>query len=365
MKGAGSYDKIFLWIVGALILVGIFILASASLGLLDRQGAGFSSVILKQIGLGLGLGLFFLIITSRIYYRKWKKFAIPIFLFSLFLTSLVFVPYFGFEHGGAKRWIMLGPVSFQPSEFLKFGFILYLASWISSHKKEIKSYKLGFIPFLIITGVAGILLILEPDLGTLGVIALTSLAMFFMGGGRFSQVAISVLLGAILLAGLVFIKPHAMSRVMVFLNPTADMQGTGYQLNQSMITIGSGKIFGKGFGMSVQKFNYLPEPIGDSVFAVFAEEFGFTGSLFLLSLFLAFLYRGFLIASRAPDFFAGLLAAGIVILIVVQSFINIGSMIGIMPLTGLPLIFVSQGGSALAITLAEIGILLNISKYNT
>ncbi|NOY35603.1 MAG: cell division protein FtsW, partial [bacterium] len=329
------------------------------------NNANFSSVILKQIGVGIGLGLIFLFLAYKIHYTKWKKFAVPIFIFSFLLTALVFVPMVGFEHGGAKRWLVFGPVSFQPSEFLKFGFILYLASWISSRKKEINSFKFGFIPFLIITGFVGVLLVLEPDLGTLGVIAITSLAMFFVGGGKFSQVAIAVFLGMALLGGLVLIKPHAMSRVMVFMDPSYDPQGIGYQLRQSMIAIGSGGISGRGFGMSVQKFNYLPEPIGDSVFAVFAEEFGFAGSLFLIGLFLLFLYRGLFIASRAPDSFSGLFAFGIVILIVTQSFINIGSMIGILPLTGLPLIFVSQGGSALVVTLAEIGILLNISKYSS
>ena len=365
MRRANSYDKTFAWITATLLVVGIFILASASLGLLSRNNASFSSVILKQVVFGVGLGLIFLFLAYKIHYEKWKKFAVPIFIFSFLLTALVFVPLFGFEHGGARRWLIFGPFSFQPSELLKFGFVLYLASWISSRRNEINSFKFGFIPFLIITGFVGVLLVLEPDIGTLGVIAMTSLAMFFVGGGKFSQVAIAIFLGMALLAGLVLVKPHAMSRIMVFMDSSYDPQGIGYQLRQSMIAIGSGGISGRGFGMSVQKFNYLPEPIGDSVFAVFAEEFGFVGSLFLMGLFLLFLYRGLFIASRAPDSFSGLLAFGIVILIVTQSFINIASMIGILPLTGLPLIFVSQGGSALVVTLAEIGILLNISKYGT
>ncbi len=363
MARSKSYDKPFLWTVAALALSGIVILASASLGLLNRSGAGFSSVIFRQLGMGMGLGLVLLLVTSRIHYKNWKKYALPVFVFSFFLSLLVFIPNLGFEHGGAKRWLSLGPFSFQPSEFLKFGFILYLASWLSSRKNEIKSFKFGFIPFLIITAFASFLLVLEPDLGTLGVIALTGLAMFFLGGGKPAHVALTVLIGIIVLGGLVLLKPHAMSRVMVFINPSSDPQGSGYQIQQSLIAIGSGGVFGRGFGMSVQKFNYLPEPIGDSVFAVFAEEFGFAGSLLLIGLFLYFLFRGFSLSIRAPDSFAGLLGSGIVILIVVQSFINIGAMAGILPLTGLPLIFVSQGGSALALTMAEIGVLLNISKH--
>ncbi len=363
MSRRKNYDKIFLGIVGILILMGIFILASASLGLLNRKGAGFLNVVSKQIVLGVGVGVILFLITSQISYKNWKKYATPIFIFSFFVTILVFQSYLGFRHGGARRWLSLGPISFQPSEFLKFGFIVYLASWISSHKKQITSFTYGFIPFLIITGFVALLLIMEPDLGTMGVVAITSLAMFFIGGGKLGHVAIAVFLGFALLGALIFIKPHAMSRMQVFLNPSSDTQGIGYQLNQSMIAVGSGGSFGRGFGMSIQKFNYLPEPIGDSIFAVFAEEFGFAGGLFLLAFFIIFTGRGLLISSRAPDSFAGLLASGIVILIISQSFINIASMVGLLPLTGLPLIFISQGGSAMAITLAEIGILLNISKY--
>lgn len=363
MPRSKKCDKLFLWTVAVLALSGIVILSSASLGLLNRSGAGFSSVIFRQLGLGMGLGIILLVITSKIHYAKWKKYALPVFIFSFFLSLLVFAPYLGFEHGGAKRWLSLGAFSFQPSELLKFGFVVYLASWISSRKEDIKSIKFGFVPFLVITGFVSLILVMEPDLGTLGVIAITGLAMFFIGGGKVSHAAAAVLIGLIILGGLVLLKPHAMSRVTVFVNPSLDPQGIGYQVRQSLIAIGSGGLFGRGFGMSVQKFNYLPEPIGDSVFAVFAEEFGFIGSLFLISLFLFFLFRGFSLSSRAPDSFAGLLGSGIVILIVVQSFINIGSMAAVLPLTGLPLIFVSQGGSALAITMAEIGVLLNISKY--
>ncbi len=345
-------------------MAGIFILASASLGLLTRKGANFFDVIFRQIVLGFGLGGVLLWAGSKINYRNWKKFALPLFLFSFLLTLLVFEPHLGFKYAGARRWLSLGGFSFQPSELLKFGLVIYLASWISSRGKNIGSLKFGFIPFLIITAFTGILLILEPDLGTLGIIAVTALAMFFMGGGKLSQIAVTIFLGIVLLYVLVLIKPHAMSRVLVFFNPSFDPLGIGYQVHQSLIAIGSGRIFGRGFGMSIQKFNYLPEPIGDSIFAVFAEEFGFVGSIFLILLFLAFLYRGFLIVSRSVDPFARLLGAGIVILVVGQSFVNIASMVGITPLTGLPLIFVSQGGSALAITLAEIGVLLNISKYS-
>jgi len=357
-------DKIFLGTVIVLVLAGLFILASASMGLLARGVPDFFRTISHQILLGIILGLLLLFIASRINYKLWKKYALPFFIFTFFLTLLVFAPKIGTSIGGAKRWLNLGSFSFQPSELLKFGFLVYLSSWIVSRKSEIKSFKFGFLPFLMIIAFVGLLLILEPDIGTLGVIALVSLILFFLGGGRIAQIALLIILGLGLLALLAFLEPYRMNRILTFFNPGNDPTGISYQLRQSLIAIGSGGIFGRGFGMSVQKFNYLPEPIGDSIFAVFGEEFGFAGSALLIGLFLFFLYRGFKISLNAADDFGRLLGAGIVTLIVVEAFLNIAAMVGVVPLTGIPLIFVSKGGSALAVTLAEIGVLLNISRYS-
>lgn len=359
-----NVDKVFFWTVGVLVLTGLFILISASMGLLTREGPAFYNTIFQQIISGVGVGLILLYFTSKIDYKAWKKFALPFFIFSFLLTIAVFAPHIGFDSGGARRWIKLGPLFFQPSEILKFGFIVYLSSWIVSRKSEIKSFKFGFLPFVAITAFVSLLLILEPDIGTLGVLAISSMLLFFLGGGKFTQLAVLMLLGIGLLILLVKIEPYRMDRITTFLNPSQDVKGIGYQLRQSLIALGSGGVLGRGFGMSIQKFNYLPEPIGDSIFAVFGEEFGFIGSVFLIGLFLFFLYRGFSIALRAPDDFGRMLGAGIVILIIVESFVNIGAMIGVLPLTGVPLLFVSRGGSAMAITLAEIGVLLNISKYS-
>jgi len=356
-------DKIFLGTVIFLVFTGIFILASASMGLLAKNGPDFFGTLFRQILFGIIFGFAILFVTSRINYKKWRKYALPFFIFTFLLTLLVFVPRIGLEYGGAKRWLDLGPFSFQPSEILKFGFIVYLSAWIVSRKSEIKSFKFGFIPFLLIIAFVSLVLILQKDIGTLGIFAITSLALFFLGGGRFSQVALLIVFGVGLLGILVYLEPYRMNRVITFLNPSFDPTGIGYHLKQALIAIGSGGIFGRGFGMSVQKFNYLPEPIGDSIFAVFGEEFGFAGSLALIGLFLFFLYRGFSIALRASDDFGRLLGAGIAILIAVESLINIGAMVGILPLTGIPLVFVSKGGSALFVTLAEIGVLLNISRY--
>jgi cell division protein FtsW len=357
-------NKIFFIAAGILVLAGFFILASASMGLLTREGTSFYKVLLQQFFFGIVVGGVLFLIASKIHYKNLKKFALHIFILSFLLTALVFVRGIGFEHGGSKRWIKIGLIFFQPSEILKFGFIIYLSAWIASRKSKIESFKSGFLPFLIIIALVGLLLILEPDIGTLGVIALSGLLLFFLGGGRFTQLAALILLGLGILYVLILLEPYRMNRIITFLDPSFDQTGIGYQLKQSLIAIGSGGIFGRGFGMSIQKFNYLPEPIGDSIFAVFGEEFGFVGSVFLVSLFLFFIYKGFSLALRAPDDFSRLLGAGIVILIAVGSFINIASMVGILPLTGIPLVFISKGGSAMAITLAELGVLFNISKHS-
>jgi cell division protein FtsW len=356
-------DMFFFGVTCFIVLIGLFALSSASIGLIARSSKSIFAVIFKQLVLGVGIGFILLFIFTKIPYEFWRKIALPLFLLSIAITLLVFAPKIGFSYGGARRWLNLGFLSLQPSEILKFSFVVYLASWLSSRKSNIASFQFGFLPFLMMIGVLAVILVLEPDIGTLGVIIITAGALFFIGGGKLSQLGALIALCFILIAVLAFLKPYVMSRVLVFLNPSLDPQGIGYQVSQSLIAIGSGGLFGRGFGMSVQKFNFLPEPVGDSIFAVIAEEFGFIGSVFLIILFLVFLFRGFHISKQAPDSFGRLLGSGIVILIVGQSFINIGALMGLLPLTGLPLLFISQGGTALAITLAEVGILLNISKY--
>ncbi len=359
----GRSDRILLGITAILVLFGFFMLASAFLGPAAKKAESFYDALSRQLIIGLGVGGIIFFITSRIPYKAWQKISLPLFLTTFFLTVLVFAPHIGFEYAGAKRWISFGPLFFQPSEFLKFGFLVYLSSWLTSRKADVSSFQFGFFPFLIIVSFIAFLLIMEPNISTLLVILFTAISLFFVAGGRFKQIAIAILIGIILLGILIYFKPYLKSRVMVFMNPGKDPQGEGYQLHQALIAIGSGGLFGKGFGMSIQKFNYLPQPAGDSIIAIIGEEFGFVGTAGLIILFLLFLYRGLLIASRCRDHFGRLLGSGIVIMIVIQSFMNIAAMTGLFPLTGLPLLFISQGGSALALTLAEVGVLLNISKY--
>jgi len=356
-------DRILLGVVTVLVLAGFLIFSSASLGLLSREGAQFSSVALNQFLFGIVGGSIALFVGSSIHYRVWRQWAFYIFLATLFLTLLVFVPGIGFSHGGAQRWLDLGIITLQPAEFLKIGFIVYLATWLSGMRGHITTFKKGTLPFVGIVALVGVIMLLQPDTDTYAVMVSSAFAMFITAGGRIRDVIVMGICGVLLLAVLAFARPYVMDRIMTFINPSSDPLGAGYQVNQSLIAIGSGNLFGRGFGQSVQKFEYLPEPIGDSIFAVFAEEFGFLGTVLLVLLFTAFAFRGYRIASHAPDLFGMLLVVGIITLVIVQTFLNIAAMLGIAPLSGLPLPFISHGGTALFTTLAAIGMVLNVSKY--
>lgn len=356
-------DMLFLLVVLALTIGGFFIFSSASLGLLARTQSLFKSVTVNQAIFGLIGGSIAMFITSKIPYRFWKIYSLYIFIIAIIAMILVFIPHVGFEHGGAKRWIDLGFINFQPSEIFKVAFVIFFASWLSNVKTKVKTVKYGTIPFIILIVIAAVLLLAEPDTATFGVIIFTGLIMYVIAGARWRDLLMICGAGLIGLIILAFTRPYVMDRISTFLHPANDPTGSGYQIQQSQIAIGSGGLTGRGFGQSVQKFNFLPEPIGDSIYAVAAEEFGFVGSVTIIFLYIFFAFRGLKIATRAPDTFGGLLATGIVILIITGSLINISSMLGIIPLSGIPLLFVSHGGTALFFTLAEAGIVLNISRY--
>ncbi len=356
-------DHVFLALVLALTTGGFFVFVSAAFGLLAREGAQFQSVLASQIFLGLGGGLLALWFASRTQYQIWRRYAPALFVVALLFTALVFVPSIGFEHGGAKRWIFLGPVSFQPSEFLKLASIIALSAWLSGIRGRAHSFTRGFLPFLIIAALTGTLLLLQPDMGTYLTLAAGICGVFIVAGGKWKHLTAFILLVAIVAVLYAMAKPHALDRVLTFVDPSRDPTGSSWQIQQSLIAIGSGGIAGKGFGQSVQKFGFLPEPIGDSVFAVAAEEFGFIGAGAIIVLFLLFLARGLSIARRAPDQFGGRLVSGIVIMIAAQAFLNIGAIMGVLPLTGVPLLFVSHGGTALFFALLGAGIVLNVSRY--
>lgn len=356
-------DKPFLIITFLLAVSGFFIFSSASLGLLARGSENYTSVAFSQTVLGLFLGTVALLIVSKLDYKFWKKSAFYFLLVAIILNILVL--FTGIEHGGARRWFYLGPVSFQPAEFLKLAFVIYFAAWVSGIKNRIETFRWGFLPLLILYAIMSALLLAQPDTDNLLMIIVAGLAMFVAAGGRWRYVSFLVLVGCIAVAFLAFSRPYIMQRITTFMNPEADALGSGYQIQQSLIAVGSGGLFGRGFGQSVQKFSFLPEPVGDSIFAVAAEEFGFAGSVILILLFVLFATRGLKIASKVPDIFSRLTVVGIVIMIVSQAFVNMGAMLSVVPLSGITLPFVSHGGTSLFFTLLETGIVLSISRTQT
>lgn len=346
----------------ALVVFGLLIFTSAALGLLARDGASFTSVAVNQLLLGLVCGGVALWVFSRLDYRKWARYTPYFFGFAMVLTTLTFVPHIGLELKGAARWIVVGPITFQPVELLKLAVVAFLAAIFAARMRQIDTIRGGVAPLAIIVGLAAGILLAQPDTDGAAILAFAALSMLFAAGGKAWHILAIILIGVGAVGFAAYERPYLMERFTTFLHPDSDPRGAGYQLNQSLIAVGSGEVVGKGFGQSIEKFSFLPEPIGDSIFAVAAEEFGFLGSVVLVLLYASVALLGLRIAARAPDPFGGLLVVGIVILIIGQSFMNIASIVGLIPLSGLPLIFVSHGGTALAISLAEIGILLSVSR---
>jgi len=281
------------------------------------------------------------------------------------MLLLVFSP-LGVKIKGSERWLDFGFFSFQPAEILKFSFISYLATWLSRNQNRSQSFSKGFLPFLIISGITAFILLLQPATSTTFIILFTSLTVYFSAGAKFRFVFGAIGIGLIVAILFVLFIPktdYRYQRFLSFLNPQADPLGKGYHLNQALIAIGSGGLTGVGYGQSTSKINYLPEPIGDSIFAVIAEELGFIGSIFLIFLFIMLVWRSFFIGRKAPDLFSRCFAFGFGALIGIQAFVNIAAISGVIPPTGVPLPFISFGGTALAVYLTMAGVLVNISKY--
>ena len=356
-------DLLLFFLCGILLIAGILILASVSFSFSIQKTGNSLYFLNHQLLFGLLPGL---LAGTAVFFTPlslFKKFSFVLLLINIALLALVFVPGIGENLGGAHRWIFIGPFSFQPSEILKVTFILYVASWLAGHAAKKESFTQTLLPFAAAMGVISLFLILQPDVGTLGIIAATGLAMYFLSGTPLWHTATLMGFGFSALALLVLMAPYRLNRLLVFLDPSFDPLGKGYQAKQALIGIGSGGLFGAGLGLSFQKFGVLPEPMSDSIFAIFAEETGFIGSIFLIMLFAAFAWRVLVISRRTSDRFASLTAAGIGFWIFLQASVNMGAMLGLVPLTGIPLPFISYGGSALFSELIAMGILLNISKY--
>lgn len=340
---------------------GIMLMSASSVLGHDLQGDPYFFAR-HQLFYGIIPGLVTLVVTMCIPYRVWWRAVLPFLVTVFVLLLLVFVSPFGLTYGGASRWVAVGPISVQPAEFAKFAVILYLAALMANRERTHGTGKGTLLPFLIVVGLVGALIASQPDIGTLGVVAGAAILTYYAGGGKVVHLAGIMASAAALLVILIQAAPYRLARFATFLHPELDPKGIGYQVHQALLAVGSGGLWGLGFGRSRQKFQYLPEPAGDTIFAIMGEELGFIRLLVLLSLYAFVIYRGYRIARRAPDTFGRLLAAGITSWLFVQSVVHIGANLALTPLTGIPLPFISYGGSSLVIALGGAGILLNISR---
>lgn len=350
-------DYLVLIIVLLLCLFGILMIYNASsVAALDDFGDKY--YYLKEQAKWFVVGGIGLVIASFIDYKVWYKLS-PIGIgITIVLLLLVFIPGFGISAYGAKRWINMGVFVLQPAEFTKLTLIMYLSAWLSNKEKG------KLIHFLALIGVIIGLILLEPDLGTSMIVGLLAVVLYFMSGAPIMHLALLLPLGIVGVIGAAILSPYRMQRLLTFLDPGRDPLGASYHIQQVLLALGSGGLFGVGLGKSRQKYAYLPEATTDSIFAIIGEEIGFIGSFLFLALYVFLLYRCFKIAAKAPDKFGYLLGMGIVTWLTIQFLINLSAMTVVLPLTGVPLPFISYGGSGLIVALFSIGILLNISKFS-
>ncbi len=362
-KDGHDPDYTFIVLLGVMLIIGMIFLSSASSVISYDKHFDAYYFFKQQLFQGIIFGSILFLIISRINYNFLKKVAVPFLLVSIALVILVLVPEIGAEYMGGRRWIKLPWFSFQPTELLKLALIIYLASWFESREKDIKSFKNVFLPFIVLLGSIGGIVMLQPDMGGTVLIIAICMSVYFMAGGHLGLIFITTVAGSSIFYLLINQAAYRVNRLKIFLHPELDPQGIGYHIHQAFLAIGSGGIFGRGIGHSRQKFNYLPEVAGDSIFAIIAEELGFIFVTLLVLFFFYFFYRGMKIAKYAPDTFAKLTVAGIMSWIIWQMVLNIMAMVGLVPLTGTPLPFISLGSSSLLILLVAMGIVVNISRY--
>ena len=353
----GKFDIVLFSIVTALTLFGLMMIFNSS-SVMAYNLFGDKYGFIKDQVMWCILGFTALFAAYKFDYHRLYNLALPLLITAIVLLILVFVPGIGTHALGASRWINLGFTSVQPAEFIKLALAIYLAAWFSQKEKG------RFGAFILLMGSIMALVLMQPDLGTASIIMFEALVIYYLSGGNiiyFFFIAPVVAIGGFFY---VITEPYRMSRLTSFLNLGGSLHDTSYHVKQILIALGSGGLFGLGVGNSIQKYAYLPENVTDSIFPIIAEEFGFIGSVVLIMIFAAFIWRCLYIASRAKDAFGKLLAGGIISFIGIQCVINLAAMTALVPLTGVPLPFISYGGSALIVDLAAIGILLNISKQS-
>ena len=356
-------DRALLLAVGTLTAFGLVMVFSASevQGWLWFHNAAY--YFERQL-IWLALGLVLLWTAAHIDYHRLRLLAWPLGILAIALMVIVLLPHFGVEVNGARRWLKFGPLQMQPAELAKVAAIIFMALWLERHRERLGSLEDGVVPFLALLGLVTLLVILERDLGTTMILAAILLAQFLVAGGRKRHVLLLAIIMLLCLYLFIRVEPYRLQRLMAFFNPWADPLNTGFQAIQSVVALGSGGIVGVGLGQSIQKYQWLPFAHTDFIFAIVGEETGLIGTSAVLALFGLFAYRGYRIALKAPDAFGSLLACGVTTWIAVQALVNIAAVTVTLPTTGVPLPFISYGGSSLAIALGAVGILLNVSTQS-
>ncbi len=354
-------DRTLLVTVFLLLLVGLLMVYSSSSAISsEHQSSGYH--FLKMQALWCCLGLIGMTAASFFKYRNYQRLAWPLLVVAGGLLMLIYIPGLGIERGGGTRWVRIGRFTFQPVEFAKIAIIIYIARFLNRNSDYIGDFKRGILPGLVVLAVLFALISGQPDFGSMALIGLVVFVMLFAGGAKIYQMALMMLAASLMAVVEILREPYRLTRLMTFLHPWRDPEGAGYQIVQSFYALGSGGILGRGLGGGMQKLHYLPVPHSDFIFAVIGEELGFVGSLFIISLYMVIIWRGIRISLSTEDRFGSLLAMGITSLLGIQAMINIGVVIGALPTKGLTLPLVSFGGSSMLVSLAAVGILLNISK---
>ncbi|MDH4100111.1 MAG: putative lipid II flippase FtsW [Nitrospirota bacterium] len=356
----GNANKTILTVVLLLVGIGVVMVTSSSSIIAMKRYNNSFYFGARQL-FWVGLGLVAMLITSRIDFRKYYRLAVP--LLAVSFVSLIAVLIIGVEVNGARRWIRLFGFNIQPSELAKFSFIIFMAYLVTKKGNRIKDLVYGFAPPMVILGAFGILLMLQPDLGSSVILAMITIVILFVGGARLHHIASLGLLAIPVMYKLITGSAYRRRRILAFLNPWDDPTGSGFQIVQSFIALGSGGPLGVGLGEGKQKLFYLPEAHTDFIFAVIGEELGFIGAITIIALFLVFLWQGVQVALKSDDDFGRYLAVGITTMISLQAALNLAVVSGLMPTKGLALPFISYGGSGIVVNLAAVGILLNVSKH--
>ena len=354
-------DTMLVATVGALVALGLVMVFSAS----SATAYAFhhdTAYFLKRQLMWLTVALICAIVAYKLDYRVLRRFDGPILVLSFLTLVAVLVPHVGIVSGGARRWIGAGGFAFEPSEFAKLALVIYLSAAISRHQERIRSLTKGLWPLLIVTFALAALVLVEPDMGTATLVVFTAFAIFFVAGARVPHLVAVVLATLPPLVFAVASSPYRRARIFAFIDPWKDAQNTGFHIVQSLLALGSGSVFGVGLGLSRQKFFYLPEQYTDFIFSIVGEELGLLGTMFVVVLFLCFAYRATKIALAAPDPFGFFLVTGCASLIVIQAFVNIGVTTSSWPVTGVPLPFVSFGGSSLIVSMVAVALILNVGR---